>query len=226
MDKRVFSTQAKLQSLAGNHYVTPVGRCSERSQKGYQLSAMLHCTSAKLQAAGASICLGMSRVSFLWSFPPPSRAHNLPAIQGLSFKCTSDTKVKTLDFKFVKLYTGLREVVHKKTLSTARVRTTRSLFLRRFLFWSGKTFVAILDPCGFSLPPLLCISCSIASSSTSLKFLGSICTMLLSAVAQNTTSGFEQCLFSHVVRCNGTGTAYVEFARVQEARILVVVCAS
>ncbi len=46
-NKSLLSAQAKLQSGAGSYYVTPVGRCSERLQKGYQLSAMLQCTSAK-----------------------------------------------------------------------------------------------------------------------------------------------------------------------------------
>ena len=42
----LLSAQVKLQSPAGSHYVTPVGRCSERSQKGYQLSTLLQCTSS------------------------------------------------------------------------------------------------------------------------------------------------------------------------------------
>ncbi len=42
------SAQLKLQSWSGSCYTTPIGRCFERSQKGYQLSTMLQCTSAKL----------------------------------------------------------------------------------------------------------------------------------------------------------------------------------
>ncbi len=47
--KILLSAWPKLQSRAGSDDVTPVGRCSERSQKGFQRSPMLQCTSAKLR---------------------------------------------------------------------------------------------------------------------------------------------------------------------------------
>ena len=39
--KNLLSSQAKLLSWAGSHYVTPVGRYSERSQKGCQRSILI-----------------------------------------------------------------------------------------------------------------------------------------------------------------------------------------
>ncbi len=77
--KSLLSAQAKLQSWAWSHCATPVGRCSERSQK--QLSAMLQCQ------ASAKPALSSQGINMPWHKSRSSDSSPVPPLQFFVTSC-------------------------------------------------------------------------------------------------------------------------------------------